>query len=67
MWPCTGDLLAALTFAQSTTPITVRIAGQLREFGTSVDILVHLARDPLCVFLAFQRYFMRGLPAGSVK
>ena len=27
----------------------------------------NLARDPLCVFFAFQRYFVQGLLAGSVK
>jgi alpha-glucoside transport system permease protein len=34
-----NDLLVALTFGQNTTPITVWISGQLREFGTSIDII----------------------------
>jgi alpha-glucoside transport system permease protein len=66
-----NDLLVALTFGQNTTPITVWIAGQLREFGTSIDIIAPASfislLIPLCVFLAFQRYFVQGLLAGSVK
>src|SRR5215472_11709274 len=34
-----NDLLVALVFGQNVTPITVWIAGQLREFGTSIDII----------------------------
>src|SRR5207248_7358235 len=34
-----NDLLVALTFGQNVRPITVWIAGQLREFGTSIDII----------------------------
>jgi alpha-glucoside transport system permease protein len=66
-----NDLLIALTFGQNTTPITVWIAGQLREFGTSIDIIAPASFIslivPLCVFFAFQRYFVQGLLAGSVK
>jgi alpha-glucoside transport system permease protein len=66
-----NDLLVALTFGQNTTPITVWIAGQLREFGTSIDIIAPASfislLVPLCVFFAFQRYFVQGLLAGSVK
>jgi alpha-glucoside transport system permease protein len=66
-----NDLLVALTFGQNTTPITVWIAGQLREFGTSIDIIAPASFIslviPLVVFFAFQRYFVQGLLAGSVK
>jgi alpha-glucoside transport system permease protein len=66
-----NDLLVALTFGQNTQPITVWIAGQLREFGTSIDIIAPASFIslviPLCVFFAFQRYFVQGLLAGSVK
>jgi len=66
-----NDLLVALTFGQNTQPITVWIAGQLREFGTSIDIIAPASFIslivPLVVFFAFQRYFVQGLLAGSVK
>ncbi len=66
-----NDLLVALTFGQNTVPITVWIAGQLREFGTSIDIIAPASFIslviPLGVFFAFQRYFVQGLLAGSVK
>src|SRR6184192_3868456 len=66
-----NDLLVALTFGQNTTPITVWIAGQLREFGTSIDVIAPASFIslvvPLAVFFAFQRYFVQGLLAGSVK
>jgi alpha-glucoside transport system permease protein len=66
-----NDLLVALTFGQNTTPITVWIAGQLREFGTSIDLIAPASFIslvvPLVVFFAFQRYFVQGLLAGSVK
>ena len=64
-----NDLLVALTFGA--TPITVWIFGQLREFQSSIDIIAPAAFlslvIPLLVFFAFQRYFVQGLLAGSVK
>jgi alpha-glucoside transport system permease protein len=66
-----NDLIVALTFGQNTTPITVWIFSQLREFGTSIDVIAPASFIslvvPLCVFFAFQRYFVQGLLAGSVK
>jgi alpha-glucoside transport system permease protein len=66
-----NDLLVALTFGQNTTPITVWISGQLRAFATSIDIIAPASFIslviPLAVFFAFQRYFVQGLLAGSVK
>jgi alpha-glucoside transport system permease protein len=66
-----NDLLVALTFGRDTQPITVAIFSQLRQFGTNIDLIapatfVSLA-IPLVVFFAFQRYFVQGLLAGSVK
>ncbi|HEX8159545.1 MAG TPA: carbohydrate ABC transporter permease [Solirubrobacteraceae bacterium] len=66
-----NDLIVALTFGRNTQPITVAIFSQLRQFGTNIELIapasfVSLA-IPLCVFLAFQRYFVQGLLAGSVK
>jgi alpha-glucoside transport system permease protein len=66
-----NDLLVALTFGQNVRPITVWIFGQLREFGTSIDVIAPASFIslviPLLVFFAFQRYFVQGLLAGSVK
>src|SRR5438874_13368549 len=66
-----NDLLVALTFGQNTTPITVWISSQLREFASSIDIIAPASFIslvvPLAVFFAFQRYFVQGLLAGSVK
>ena len=66
-----NDLLVALTFGQNVQPITVWIFGQLREFGTSIDVIAPASFIslvvPLLVFFAFQRYFVQGLLAGSVK
>jgi alpha-glucoside transport system permease protein len=66
-----NDLLVALTFGRDTQPITVAIFSQLRQFGSNVDLIapatfISLA-IPLMVFFAFQRYFVQGLLAGSVK
>ena len=64
-----NDLIVALTFGA--TPITVFIFSQLREFSTSIDIIAPASFIslviPLAVFFAFQRYFVQGLLAGSVK
>jgi alpha-glucoside transport system permease protein len=66
-----NDLLVALTFGRDTQPITVAIFSQLREFSSTVEVIapasfISLAL-PLVVFFAFQRYFVQGLLAGSVK
>jgi alpha-glucoside transport system permease protein len=66
-----NDLIVALTFGRDTQPITVAIFSQLRQFGTNIELIapasfVSLA-IPLVVFLCFQRYFVQGLLAGSVK
>jgi alpha-glucoside transport system permease protein len=64
-----NDLIVSLTFG--VTPITVWIFGQLRQFATSIDIIAPASFIslvvPLVVFFAFQRYFVQGLLAGSVK
>ena len=67
-----NDLLVALVFGSPDTfPLTVRVAelsgtrGQdwfLLSAGAFVSLVV-----PLIVFLSLQRYFVRGLLAGSVK
>lgn len=67
-----NDLLVALIFAgPSNEPLTVQLASQTRQFGSSIDILAPGAFlsliVPLAVFLAFQRFFVQGVMAGSVK
>jgi alpha-glucoside transport system permease protein len=66
-----NDLLVALTFARDTQPITVAIFSQLRQFSANIELIAPAAfvslAIPLVVFFAFQRYFVQGLLAGSVK
>jgi len=66
-----NDLLVALVMARNTVPITVDIFSQLRQFGSNIDIIAPASFlsmiIPLGVFFAFQRYFVQGLLAGSVK
>jgi alpha-glucoside transport system permease protein len=66
-----NDLLVALVMARNTTPITVDIFSQLRQFGSNIDIIAPASFMslivPLVVFFSFQRYFVQGLLAGSVK
>ena len=66
-----NDLLVALTFARDTQPITVAIFSQMRQFSANIELIAPAAfislAIPLLVFFAFQRYFVQGLLAGSVK
>jgi alpha-glucoside transport system permease protein len=66
-----NDLLVALTFARNTQPITVAIYSNLRQFGSNIELIAPASFlsliVPLTVFFAFQRYFVQGLLAGSVK
>ena len=69
MW---NDLLVGLIFTNSDSkPLTVFLSGQTRQFGSSLDVLstgsfLSLI-VPLLVFFAFQRFFVQGVMAGSVK
>jgi alpha-glucoside transport system permease protein len=69
-----NDLLVALTFAGGTpdvAPLTVRLSNLAGSFGRSWELLTAGAFIsiviPLIVFFSLQRYFVRGLLAGSVK
>lgn len=69
-----NDLLVSLTFAgggADVAPLTVRVAEMAGSRGGDWHILSAGAFIsmivPMIVFLALQRYFVRGLLAGSVK
>ncbi|MEV8638163.1 carbohydrate ABC transporter permease [Streptosporangium sp. NPDC051023] len=67
-----NDLLVALVFANpENQPMTKALQSQMRQFGTNIDILAPGAFlsliIPLILFFAFQRYFVQGMMAGSVK
>jgi alpha-glucoside transport system permease protein len=66
-----NDLLIGLVLSQDNTPIAPTLAQQLRRFGSNLDVLASAsffsAVIPLSIFAAFQRYFVQGLLAGSVK
>ena len=67
-----NDLLIALIFATgASAPITRALAELAGEFGRNAELLPAGAfisiLVPLIVFFALQRYFVRGLLAGSTK
>ena len=69
-----NDLLVALTFASGTeevAPINNKLASLVGQYGSgytqlSAGAYITIA-IPLIVFFSLQRYFVRGLLAGSVK
>jgi alpha-glucoside transport system permease protein len=67
-----NDLLVALVFAGGNAkPLTVTLQEQTRAFSSNIDVLASGAFlsliVPLIVFFSFQRYFVQGVLAGSVK
>jgi alpha-glucoside transport system permease protein len=69
-----NDLLVAKTFGgtdASSQPITARLQALSGSFGSHLELLAPggfiSIVIPLIVFLALQRFFVRGLLAGSVK
>lgn len=69
-----NDLLVGLTFgagSKEVAPMTVRLAEMVGTRGSGWEVLTAGAFVsiivPLIVFFALQRYFVRGLLAGSVK
>jgi alpha-glucoside transport system permease protein len=69
-----NDLLVALTFAggrPSVLPLTGRLEQLVGQYGANWQLLTAGAFIaliiPLIVFFSLQRYFVRGLLAGSVK
>ena len=69
-----NDLLVALTFASGTeevAPLNNKLASLVGQYGSgytqlSAGAFITIAL-PLIVFFSLQRYFVRGLLAGSVK
>ena len=67
-----NDMLVALLFADSESqPLTVALQQEMRQFGSNISILAPGAFlslvVPLVIFFAFQRHFVQGVMAGSVK
>ncbi|MFW2383705.1 MAG: carbohydrate ABC transporter permease [Acidimicrobiales bacterium] len=69
-----NDYLIATTMlgaAGENTPLTIRIAALTGEFGRNEHLLTAgafvMSAVPLAVFFALQKFFVRGLLAGSVK
>ncbi|MFO7743549.1 MAG: carbohydrate ABC transporter permease, partial [Anaerolineae bacterium] len=69
-----NDLLVALIYLgghPSVAPLTVRVAGLVNSLGADWHLLPAAAFIsmilPLIVFFSMQRYFVRGILAGSVK
>ncbi|GAA2427947.1 carbohydrate ABC transporter permease [Streptomyces macrosporus] len=67
-----NDMLVALIFADSDSqPLTVALQSEMRQFGSNIEILAPGAflslTVPLVVFFAFQKHFVQGVMAGSVK
>jgi alpha-glucoside transport system permease protein len=66
-----NDLIVGLTLAADNRPLAPVISQQLRQFGSNLDVIAPAAfislLVPLTIFMMFQRYFVQGLLAGSVK
>jgi len=69
-----NDLLVALIYvggAPEVSPVTVTLANLTNSLGQGYNLLTAAAFlsiiIPLVVFLSLQRYFVRGILAGSVK
>lgn len=67
-----NDMLVALVFASpESAPLTVTLQSQVRQFGANMDVLAPGSFlsliVPLIVFFGFQRFFVQGVLAGSVK
>ncbi len=69
-----NDLLVALIYlggTQDVAPLTVKLSGLVQSMGQDWQLLTAAAfvsmALPLVVFFSLQRYFVRGILAGSVK
>ncbi|MGP3992007.1 carbohydrate ABC transporter permease [Streptomyces sp. 3N207] len=67
-----NDMLVSLIFADGQAqPLTVALQSEMRQFGSNIGVLAPGAFlsliVPVAVFFAFQRHFVQGVMAGSVK
>jgi alpha-glucoside transport system permease protein len=69
-----NDLLVALIYlggTQDVAPVTIRLANMVGSYGQNWHVLTAGAFIsivvPLIIFFSLQRYFIRGILAGSVK
>jgi alpha-glucoside transport system permease protein len=66
-----NDLLNALVFAGANSPLTVSLSRLLGQQGQGWQLItaggLFTMIVPIIVFFSLQRYFVRGLTAGSVK
>jgi alpha-glucoside transport system permease protein len=69
-----NDLLTALIFlggSPSVSPMTLTVANLVGSYGENYQVLTAASfltmALPLVVFFSMQRYFVRGILAGSVK
>ena len=69
-----NDLLVALIFlggSPQRAPLTLTIANLVNSYATNYQVLTSAAfismALPLVIFFSLQRYFVRGILAGSVK
>ncbi|MBO8199297.1 carbohydrate ABC transporter permease [Streptomyces smyrnaeus] len=67
-----NDMLVSLIFADSQSqPLTVALQSEMRQFGSNIGVLAPGAFlsliVPVAIFFAFQRHFVQGVMAGSVK
>jgi alpha-glucoside transport system permease protein len=69
-----NDLLVALIYlggTQEVAPLTVKLSGLVQSMGQDWQLLTAAAfvsmALPLVIFFSLQRYFVRGILAGSVK
>ncbi len=71
MW---NDLLVALVYLGGTpdvAPVTVQVSSLVGSYGQDWEVLTAAVfvsmMLPLAIFFGLQRYFVRGILAGSIK